>query len=123
MAGRGARIGPELTVARGALAERRLIESIVHPAKEIAPQFVAWLVITRDGRSLVGTLVHQQATGEQTYADRDGKLIELAAGEIENRRPQATSIMPDTLPDQLTLQEFRDLLAFLRSPSDAGKDP
>jgi hypothetical protein len=116
IAGRGARIGPELTAAAGALAERRLIESIVQPAREIAPQFVSWLVVTRDGRSLVGMLVHQQATGEQTYADREGKLIELAAGEIDWRRPQATSIMPDSLAGQLTVQEFRDLVAFLRSP-------
>jgi putative heme-binding domain-containing protein len=116
IAGRGARVGPELTAAAGALAERRLIESILRPAKEIAPQFVSWLVVTKDGQSHVGVLVNELATGEQTYADEHGKLTEFKPGQIETRRPQPTSIMPEGLAGQMTVQEFRDLLAFLRTP-------
>jgi putative heme-binding domain-containing protein len=115
IAGRGARIGPELTATTAALAEERLVASIVRPGQEIAPQFVSWLVETTDGKSFVGMLVHQEATGEQTYADPQGKLIELGPGEVERRQPQSTSIMPDNLTQQLTVQEFRDLVAFLRS--------
>ncbi len=116
IAGRGTRVGPELTATTGTLAERRLIESIVRPSKEIAPQFVSWLVVTTTGKSFVGVLVHQEATGLQTYADQQGNLIELKPDQIEARRAQPTSIMPDALAHQLTLQEFRDLIAFLRSP-------
>ena len=92
------------------------IESIVRPGKEIAPQFVSWLVVSSSGQSLVGVLVRQEATGEQTYADQHGKLFDFKPGEIDARRVQSTSIMPDDLARQLTLQEFRDLVAFLRSP-------
>ncbi|MEX0677062.1 MAG: PVC-type heme-binding CxxCH protein [Pirellulales bacterium] len=116
IAGRGAQIGPELTAATGVLAEERLIESILRPSKEIAPQFVSWLVVTTAGKSLVGMLVHEEATGEQTYADQHGNLVEFRPLEIETRRPQPTSIMPDGLARQLTIKEFRDLVAFLRSP-------
>ena len=113
--GRGAKVGPELTATTGTLSERRLVESIVRPAQEVAPQFVAWLVVTTSGQSITGVLVHEEATGEQTYADAQGKLTELKPDEIEARRALPTSIMPEGLPRQMTVQEFRDLVAFLRS--------
>ncbi len=119
--GRGANVGPELTATTGALSAERLIESIVRPSKEIAPQFATWLVVTTDGKSLVGMIVKELATGEQTYADSKGELLELKPSEIESRRAQSTSIMPDGLAQQLTVREFRDLLAFLRSQPAAGK--
>ena len=118
--GRGARVGPELTATARVLDERRLIESIVQPSKEVAPQFVSWLVLTAAGQPLTGVLVHEEATGEQTYADPQGKLTVLKPAEVESRRPQATSLMPDGLPAQMTVQEFRDLLAFLRQPDAAA---
>jgi hypothetical protein len=34
-------------------------------------------------------------------------------GEIETRKPLATSIMPEGLPSLLSIDEFRDLLAYL----------
>jgi putative heme-binding domain-containing protein len=116
IAGRGGTIGPELTAASGALAEQRLVESILRPSSEIAPQFVSWTVVTTDGKSLVGALVHQEPTGEQTYADREGHLAVLSPAEIESRRPNGASIMPEGLASQLTLQELRDLVTYLRSP-------
>jgi putative heme-binding domain-containing protein len=119
--GRGASVGPELTATTGALSRERLIESIVRPSKEIAPQFATWLVATTAGKSLVGMVVKELATGEQTYADSKGDLVELKPSEIESRRAQSTSIMPDGLVQQLTVQEFRDLLAFLRAQPAAGK--
>jgi putative heme-binding domain-containing protein len=115
--GRGAKVGPELTATTGKLARGRLIESIVRPGKEIAPQFATWQVVTTSGKTMTGVLVKEEATGEQTYADSKGELVRFATGEIESRRPQSTSIMPDGLARQLTLQEFRDLLAFLQAPS------
>lgn len=113
--GRGGRIGPELTAAAGALSRERLIESIVRPGKEIAPQFATWLVVTTAGKSQLGVLVKELATGEQTYADAKGELFEFKPGEVEIRHAQATSIMPDGLPQLMTVQELRDLVAFLQA--------
>jgi putative heme-binding domain-containing protein len=117
VAGRGARIGPELTATTGVLDQRRLVESIVRPSQEIAPQFVSWVVLTTAGQSHTGVLVDELATGEQTYADAEGKLTQFKAADIESRRPLPTSLMPEGLPAQLTDQEFRDLVAYLRSPA------
>ncbi len=111
--GRGAKIGPELTATTGRLERARLVESILRPSKEIAPQFATWQVATTAGKAVVGVLVHEEATGEQTYADEKGQLVRLAPGEVESRRLASKSIMPDGLGEQLTLGELRDLLAFL----------
>jgi putative heme-binding domain-containing protein len=119
MFGRGARVGPELTAAGARLSRERLVESIVRPGKEIAPHFATWLVVTSEGQTLTGMLVKEEATGEQTYADAEGRQIRLAAGQIEQRKPLATSIMPERLGERLTLQEIRDLLAYLQVSVDS----
>jgi putative membrane-bound dehydrogenase-like protein len=111
--GRGARVGPDLTNTPQSLTHRRLVESIVDPGKEIAPQFVAWNVVTTDGHAVTGVLLLEDADGSQTYADPDGKLHQLRISEIAERAPQSTSLMPVGVVERMTLQEFRDLLAYL----------
>ncbi len=113
MAGRGGRIGPDLTTTTRTLTRERLVDSILRPSKEIAPMFVPWTIVTEDGRALAGMLVSQAVNGELTYANDKGELFRLKPSEIESRHPSAKSIMPDGLSNTLTVQEFRDLLAFL----------
>ncbi len=92
---------------------RRLLQSILQPSLEIAPQFVAWSVARTDGTVFNGVLVGESPEGKLAFADNEGRLIEVKPSEIEERKPQATSIMPDDVAQNLTTQEFRDLLAFL----------
>ena len=114
--GRGGKIGPDLSTTAKTLTRDRLIESIDDPSQEVAPQFVAWLVARKDGTVFTGTLLDESATGEQTYADAKGERIVVKSGEIEDRKPQNTSIMPADLHATMTTQEFRDLIAYLRGP-------
>jgi putative heme-binding domain-containing protein len=119
--GRGGRSGPDLSTTGGTLTRERLIESIVSPSKEIAPQFVSWLVARKDGTVFTGVLVDESASGEQVYADSNGERITVAAAEVEDRRPQATSIMPADLVRTMTNQELRDLIAYLRARPGADR--
>jgi putative heme-binding domain-containing protein len=98
------------------LTRERLVESITNPSKEIAPQFVPWLVARKDGTVFTGVLVDDSGSDTQTYVDAKGESITVKAAEVEERRPQTTSIMPADLTRLMTDQEFRDLIAFLRSP-------
>jgi putative membrane-bound dehydrogenase-like protein len=111
--GRGSDVGPDLSVTPRTMDRRKLVESILQPSKEIAPQFFVWQVQTEDGRTFTGTLVGEGPGGEQTYADAEGKLITVRREDIAQKAAQHRSIMPDDLAKALTLQEFRDLLAFL----------
>ena len=85
MEGRGGQIGPDLSLVGRALERRRLIESILRPSKEIAPQFVSWTVETKDGQQLSGLLVGASVDGVQTYVDVRGTKFSLPADAIERR--------------------------------------
>jgi putative heme-binding domain-containing protein len=111
--GRGGHVGPDLSSAARLLGRKKLVESIVDPSKEIAPRFIPWSLITKDGRSFNGLLVTEGPGDLETYSDSTGKLFVLSPANIEERHPLRTSIMPEGLADQLTIQEFRDLVAFL----------
>ena len=77
--GRGGRIGPDLSAVGRALDRRRLIDSILRPSKEIAPQFVTWAIETTGGQLLSGLLVGESADGVQKYVDFRGESFALPA--------------------------------------------
>ena len=116
--GRGSRAGPDLTNLAAGNDRRRLVESIVLPSKEIAPQFVAYTVARADGTIFNGILLEQSPEGELIFADAQGGRIAVKAADIAERKPQTVSIMPEDLPRTMTTQEMRDLVAFLV----AGRD-
>lgn len=111
--GRGGRAGPDLTTLAAGIDRRRLVESIVAPSKEIAPQFVAWNVARTDGTVFTGILIEQSPEGAQVFADSEGRMILVKPDELAERKALATSIMPEDLAQTMTTQDFRDLLAFL----------
>ncbi|MGP0062608.1 MAG: PVC-type heme-binding CxxCH protein [Isosphaeraceae bacterium] len=111
--GRGGRIGPDLSTLATSTDRRRLVESIVAPSREIAPQFVPWSVAKTDGTVFNGILLEQSPEGALVFADSQGRRIAVRSDEIAERKPQTTSIMPEELVTTMTIQEFRDLLAFL----------
>ncbi len=59
-------------------------------------------------------IVHENE-GKTIIGDAEAKLTELKTIDIVSRVAQPKSVMPDKLPEKMTLQEFRDLLAFLES--------
>jgi hypothetical protein len=47
-------------------------------------------------------------------------LISFKASEIERLIPQETSIMPEGPSEAMTIQEFRDLVAYLSKANEEG---
>lgn len=119
--GRGGRTGPDLSTQRAATDRRRLVESIVAPSKEIAPQFMTWTVARTDGTVVTGVLLEESPEGALVLADSQGRKITIKAEEVSERKPQTTSIMPADLWKSMTIQEFRDLVAFLTGKSLARR--
>jgi putative heme-binding domain-containing protein len=111
--GRGAAIGPNLTGIGRTMSRERLIESILQPSKEIAPQFAVWQIETTDGRILKGMYFGEEVDGTVIYANEQGKTFKVHPRDVESRTQQKQSIMPEGLPYRLTDQELRDLLAYL----------
>jgi putative heme-binding domain-containing protein len=113
--GRGAAIGPDLSTIGRALSRDKLIESILTPSKEIAPQFTSWVIVTKDGKSRTGVIVEEKFDSTIVVADAEGKLETIPRLDIEQRETSKASIMPENLHTLMTRQEFRDLLAFLET--------
>lgn len=117
--GRGGEIGPELTHVGAKLSRRRLVESILQPSREVAPQYVPWVLETDAGEVKTGLFLHRGGdSGIERYVDGNAKPFELPSEEIVFRKPAEASLMPSGLQDAITLQDFRDLLAFLEQGSD-----
>jgi putative heme-binding domain-containing protein len=90
----------------------QLIQSILEPSREIAPQYVAWAFETHDGKVITGMIVHENE-GKTIVGNNEGQTVELKTADIAQRVPQRISVMPEKLTDRMTLQELRDLIAFL----------
>ena len=87
--GRGGRAGPDLSTLAAGMDRRRLVESILTPSKEIAPQFVAWSVARTDGTVFTGILLEQTPEGSLVFADAQGRLIDGQGR--RDRRTQAAN--------------------------------
>lgn len=112
--GRGRSVGPDLSMIARSRNRRQLLESILAPSREVAPQFVSWTLVTTDGRVLNGVIVYENRD-KLTVEDAQGKQTSLANTDVELRTPQQKSLMPEKLIDQMTVSEVRDLLAFLET--------
>jgi putative membrane-bound dehydrogenase-like protein len=111
----GGRLGPDLsTIARGADREK-LMQSILHPSRDIAPQFVSHEVETKDGLSISGLLTAQDSDGTLTIVTADGKALRIPGAEITTHTQSRISMMPEGLDRAMSVQDFRDLMAFLLS--------
>ncbi len=114
--GRGAMTGPDLTTLSGQMTSHRLLESLLLPSKEVGPLYVPWRVLTVDGKVLTGLKLDKSGVGNSLrFQGADGNTFEVALEDIEVQDPIEQSIMPSGLEDAMTLDELRDLIAFLVS--------
>jgi putative heme-binding domain-containing protein len=70
--------------------------------------------VTSEGQVISGIIARE--TADAIHVVNTARLeTRIARGEIESLSQSTTSIMPEGMDQQLTRQEFADLLAFLRS--------
>jgi len=114
MGKQGGRIGPDLTGIGSRYSRIHLIESILEPSRTVAPSYGTTLVVLNSGKVLTG--VKTAETPETlTLGDKDGKSQVIPRSEIEERRVDRQSTMPDGLEKRMTDRELTDLIAFLTS--------
>ena len=122
--GEGERIGPELSSIGRRFSRVHIIESILEPSRTVTPGFQTIAVRLVDGRTASGIRVAETETS-LTLADQKGQKLTLAKDEIQAQQSQPTSTMPDGLAQQLSVEQFRDLVAFLvgqTSPAAGGAE-
>jgi putative membrane-bound dehydrogenase-like protein len=118
--GRGSLTGPDLSTlsggGAGAMTPERVLESILLPSKEVGPLYVPWQVLTVDGQIITGLKLDASGVGNQLrFQTADGSIVEVELADVEEQRPVANSIMPSGLERTMSVDELRDLVAFLAS--------
>lgn len=111
----GKAFGPDLTHIAAKYDRRQLLEQIVEPSKTIAEGFVGYTVRTTDGDAFSGLKVSQDDK-EIVLRDATGQLVHIELAQVKGGVvPQAGSIMPEGLLDNLEPQQAADLMAFVAS--------
>jgi putative membrane-bound dehydrogenase-like protein len=110
--GEGNKVGPELTAADRKNRDFLLI-SIVDPSAYIRPEFLAYVVNLKDGRSLTGLIAESSPKAITLLNDKNERTI-IARDKIDDLAASAVSLMPEKILDPLSEQEIRDLFAYLQ---------
>ena len=111
--GEGNAVGPDLATVKNTGKEKLLV-NILDPNREVAPQYVSYVVETRDGESFVG-LVANESSGSVTVRQAFGKEDVIPRSAISSMRNQAQSLMPEGLEAGLSQQDFANLLGFIET--------
>jgi putative membrane-bound dehydrogenase-like protein len=105
-------LGPDLSHIGAAASRDVLIHSIVRPSDTIAPEYQGWFVNLKDGSSHTGREIDQANDAVQLVM-LDGNERDYPIEEIDTWGAMEHSLMPDGLPQSMSIEEFRDLIAYL----------
>jgi putative heme-binding domain-containing protein len=112
VAGEGGRIGPALDRIASRRAPEFIMESILQPSKEIAPEYEAVAVATKDGRMITGLRVNESNFSIQLH-EENGRFHSLLKRDLDEVKVLKKSLMPENLAELLTVKELHDLFAYL----------
>jgi putative heme-binding domain-containing protein len=90
----------------------KLLASIVDPNAEIAPQFIAFQVDTRDDESYTA-LIGNETPSHVTLRMASGQETTLPRTQVKGVKSSGQSLMPENLTAGLTMQGLADLLEFI----------
>lgn len=112
--GLGSRAGPELSHI-GAVAEvRAIVESLLQPSANVAPQYESFSITLKGSAPQVVFELGEHG-GNHRYIDLAGKIFDVKIEDLVKRERLPVSIMPEGLVMRLTDAEVRDLVVFLAS--------
>ncbi|MBX3422338.1 MAG: neutral/alkaline non-lysosomal ceramidase N-terminal domain-containing protein [Pirellulaceae bacterium] len=115
LGGYGHQVGPDISDSPNRSREALLMD-ILDPNQKLEPQFIAYQLLTVDGRSLQGLMIAQDAN-QITLKLADGVQHTVARSEIELLQATATSLMPVGFETDIPVQKMADLLEYLQGSS------
>ncbi len=114
VAGKGARIGPDLSRIGQSRTGKDLLEAIVYPSASFVNGYRPHVAQLDNGKTVQG-IIAAESNDAITIRTADLQEVRVLRKEIEELKESSTSIMPKGLDTQLTPDELRHLLAFLQS--------
>jgi len=108
------RIGPDLTQIKTVMKPADLVESVLHPSKQIQKEFAQVTVLMNDGKVTTGIRVSETDDEIVLRNLAQPKPIAISKKEVEEIVESKASLMPDNLVRQLkSRQEFNDLMRYV----------
>lgn len=108
----GGGLGPDLSGISNQPADALLLHVLV-PDYEITPGYDAYLVETRDERTLSGLLESESATSI-TLRDASNRQHVILRSNIVSMTASPNSLMPSELERAISPQRLADLIAYLK---------
>jgi len=112
--GVGGSVGPDLTGSNRADLDY-LLSNIVDPNAVVGKDYLATIVWMQDGRLVTG--IAKSETDSSITLRTENEDVVVAREEIEEVQLSDLSTMPEGLLDALTRSEIRDLVGYLRGPT------
>lgn len=109
----GVQLGADLKAIKDRGTEAVLL-NILDPNREVKPQYVTYLLVTTQGRTITG-LIKEENANSITIARADGTSDTVLRIDIDELISSRLSFMPEGLEKQINKQEMADLLAYLNS--------
>jgi putative heme-binding domain-containing protein len=112
--GEGGRIGPGLDRIAARRSPEFIMESILEPSKDIAPEYETVAVAGKDGRVLTGLRINETNFNIQ-LREENGRFHSLMKRDLDEVKVLKKSLMPENFGELLTVKELHDLFAYLMS--------
>lgn len=109
--GEGHPIGPNLAAMKNRGAEAILV-NILNPNAEVNPQYMNYICLTADGRTISGVITNETATSI-TLVQADNKSETILRIDIDQLRSTGVSLMPEGLEKVIAPQAMSDLLSYI----------
>jgi putative heme-binding domain-containing protein len=110
--GEGGRVGPMLDRIASRRAPEYIMESILEPSKDIAPEFEAVAVATKQGQVITGLRVNETNFNIQ-LREENGRFHSFLKRDLDEVKVQKKSLMPENFGEMLTVNELHDLFTYL----------
>jgi putative heme-binding domain-containing protein len=115
----GHAVGPDLQ----ALSNKTplyLLTEVLDPNRNVDTRYLAYVAVTRSGRSFTGLLASESATSI-TLRAQEGKEQVLLRSELDDFQSTGKSLMPEGLEKELSKQDVADLIAYLTTQVPAKR--
>ncbi len=118
---RGSRVGPDLSDIGSRRSSDQLRRAIVAPDSEVLPQHRFVRLVTKDGTSIVGRLLNQDAFSIQVMT-ADEQLASYLKSDLREQTILDKGLMP-SYDGTLTTSQIADLVSYLESLRSGDDTP
>lgn len=109
--GIGHQVGPSLIAIKDRSPEALLV-ALLDPNRAVEDKYLAYAVLTVDGRVLTGVIV-EESGNQLSLKDSKGKRHDILRNQIEELHAMSRSLMPEGLENDISKQNLADLLKYM----------